>query len=400
MYNGDMIKVTLKRNEGRTISQGGSWVFDNEVDTFSGAYQNGDIVEVVSYKDDFIGYGYINDHSKILIRILTRKKDEVIDEDFFYQRFLDAWTYRKSVVETNCCRVIFSDSDRLPGLIVDKFNEYLVFELDTLGMDIRKDMLVKMMLKMFEDDGVAIKGVYERSDARVRTLEGLERVKGFIGEPFDTHIEIDENGVKLYVDIAEGQKTGYFLDQKYNHLAIRKLCKDKTVLDCCTHTGGFALSAAKVAKQVIGIDASKLAIDQAIENSRLNGFENTEFVVADVFEYLNEMEEKKQHFDVIVLDPPAFTKSRNSVKNASKGYKEINYRAMKLLNPGGFLVTCSCSEYMPRDLFMKIILSAANDSHKRLRLVESRAQAPDHPIILGNNVSDYLKCVIVQVNNR
>lgn len=400
MYNGDMIKVTLKRNEGRTISQGGSWVFDNEVDTFSGAYQNGDIVEVVSYKDDFIGYGYINDHSKILIRILTRKKDEVIDEDFFYQRFLDAWTYRKSVVETNCCRVIFSDSDRLPGLIVDKFNEYLVFELDTLGMDIRKDMLVKMMLKMFEDNGVTIKGVYERSDARVRTLEGLERVKGFIGEPFDTHIEIDENGVKLYVDIAEGQKTGYFLDQKYNHLAIRKLCKDKTVLDCCTHTGGFALSAAKVAKQVIGIDASKLAIDQAIENSRLNGFENTEFVVADVFEYLNEMEEKKQHFDVIVLDPPAFTKSRNSVKNASKGYKEINYRAMKLLNPGGFLVTCSCSEYMPRDLFMKIILSAANDSHKRLRLVESRAQAPDHPIILGNNVSDYLKCVIVQVNNR
>lgn len=400
MYNGDMIKVTLKRNEGRTISQGGSWVFDNEVDTFSDAYQNGDIVEVVSYKDDFIGYGYINDHSKILIRILTRKKDEVIDEDFFYQRFLDAWTYRKSVVETNCCRVIFSDSDRLPGLIVDKFNEYLVFELDTLGMDIRKDMLVKMMLKMFEDDGVTIKGVYERSDARVRALEGLERVKGFIGEPFDTHIEIDENGVKLYVDIAEGQKTGYFLDQKYNHLAIRKLCKDKTVLDCCTHTGGFALSAAKVAMQVIGIDASKLAIDQAIENSRLNGFDNTEFVVADVFEYLNEMEEKKQHFDVIVLDPPAFTKSRNSVKNASKGYKEINYRAMKLLNPGGFLVTCSCSEYMPRDLFMKIILSAANDSHKRLRLVESRAQAPDHPIILGNNVSDYLKCVIVQVNNR
>ena len=400
MYNGDMIKVTLKRNEGRTISQGGSWVFDNEVDTFSGAYQNGDIVEVVSYKDDLIGYGYINDHSKILIRILTRKKDEVIDEDFFYQRFLDAWTYRKSVVETNCCRVIFSDSDRLPGLIVDKFNEYLVFELDTLGMDIRKDMLVKMMLQMFEDDGVTIKGVYERSDARVRTLEGLERVKGFIGEPFDTHIEIDENGVKLYVDIAEGQKTGYFLDQKYNHLAIRKLCKDKTVLDCCTHTGGFALSAAKVAKQVIGIDASKLAIDQAIENSRLNGFDNTEFLVADVFEYLNEMEEKKQHFDVIVLDPPAFTKSKNSVKNASKGYKEINYRAMKLLNPGGFLVTCSCSEYMPRDLFMKIILSAANDSHKRLRLVESRAQAPDHPIILGNNVSDYLKCVIVQVNNR
>ncbi|MBQ1910188.1 MAG: class I SAM-dependent rRNA methyltransferase [Erysipelotrichaceae bacterium] len=395
-----MVKVTLKRNEGRTISAGGLWIFDNEIEKIEGEYQNGDIVEVVSYKDDHIGKGYINDHSKIIIRILTRRKDEEIDESFFYQRFKDAWEYRKAVVETNCCRIVFSDSDRLPGLIVDKFNEYLVFEIDTLGMDVRKDMLVKQILKVMEDDGVTIHGVYERSDARVRTLEGLERVKGFLSEPFDTLIRIDENGVMMNVNIAEGQKTGYFLDQKYNHLAIRKLCKDKKVLDCCTHTGGFALSAAKVAEKVIGIDASQLAIDQAKENSDLNGFTNTEFVVADVFDYLIEMEEKKEHFDVIVLDPPAFTKSKNSVKNASKGYKEINYRAMKLLNPGGFLVTCSCSEYMPRDLFMKIILSAANDSHKRLRLVESRSQAPDHPIVLGNNVSDYLKCVIVQVNKR
>ena len=395
-----MVKVTLKRNEGRTISAGGLWIFDNEIDQIDGDYENGDIVRVVSYKDDFIGYGYINDHSKIMIRILSRRKDDIIDETFFYERFKDAWNYRKSVVETNCCRIVFSDSDRLPGLIVDKFNDCLVFEIDTLGMDVRKDVLVRMMRKVLEEDGVLIKGVYERSDARVRTLEGLERIKGFLSEEFPTSIEVDENGVKLKVNIAEGQKTGYFLDQKYNHLAIRKICEGKEVLDCCTHTGGFALSAAKVAKSVIGIDASQLAIDQAKENSELNGFDNTEFIVADVFDYLIEMEKEKKRFDVIVLDPPAFTKSKNSVKNASKGYKEINYRAMKLLRPGGFLVTCSCSEYMPRDLFMKIILSAANDSHKRLRLVENRAQAPDHPIMLGSNVSDYLKCVIVQVNDR
>ena len=395
-----MIKVTLKRNEGRTVSSGGLWIFDNEIDKISGDYRNGDIVEVVSYKDDFIGYGYINDNSKIMIRLLSRNRKDVIDDTFFKRRFIDAWNYRKDVVETDCCRIVFSDSDRLPGLVVDKFNDILVFEFDSLGMDVRKKMLVDTLLEVLKEDGVLIKGVYERSDAKVRTLEGLERIKGFLSEPFDTDIEIMENGVKLKVDVAQGQKTGYFLDQKYNHLAIRHLCKDKIVLDCCTHTGGFALSAAKVARKVIGIDASDLAIKQARENSDLNGFNNTEFVVADVFDYLIEKQQNNERFDVIILDPPAFTKSKNSVKNASKGYKDINYRAMKLLSPGGFLVTCSCSEYMPRDLFMKIVLSAANDAHKRLRLVESRAQAPDHPIILGNNVSDYLKCAIFQVNDR
>ena len=234
-----MIKVTLKRNEGRTVSAGGLWIFNNEIDQIDGAYENGDIVKVVSYKDDFIGYGYINDHSKIMIRILSRRKDDVIDEAFFYERFKDAWNYRKAVVDTNCCRIVFSDSDRLPGLIVDKFNDVLVFEIDTLGMDVRKDLLVRMMKKVLAEDGVSISGVYERSDARVRTLEGLERIKGFLSEEFPTTIEVDENGVKLKVNIAEGQKTGYFLDQKYNHLAIRKICEGKEVLDCCTHTGGL-----------------------------------------------------------------------------------------------------------------------------------------------------------------
>ena len=395
-----MTKVVLKRNEGRYLSDGGFWIFDNEIDHIDQDYRNGDIVKVVSFKDDFLGYGYINDHSKITIRILSRDIGAIIDEEFFYQRLKDAWNYRKSVVDTACCRIVFSDSDRLSGLIIDKFNDVLVMEFDTLGMDVRKQMIKEQMLKVLKEDDIEIIGVYERSDARVRTLEGLERIKGFMGEPFDTVFEIEENGVRLKVDVAQGQKTGYFLDQKYNHLAIRRLCKDKKVLDCCTHTGGFALSAAMVAAEVTGIDASELAIRQAEENSALNGFTNTEFIVADLFEYLDQQCALGNHYDVIILDPPAFTKSKNSLKNATKAYRQINYQAMKLLNPGGFLVSCSCSEYMNRELFLKTILSAGNDAHKRLRLVENRAQGPDHPIVLGNNVSEYLKCIILQVNDR
>lgn len=395
-----MVKITLKKNEGRTISAGGLWVFDNEIENVSGAYNNGDIVEVVSYKDDYLGYGYINDNSKIRIRLLSRNKEDVIDKNFFKKRIIDAWNYRKDVVDTSSCRIIFSDSDRLPGLIVDKFNDVLVFEIDTLGMDVRKQMLVETMLEVMKEDNVSIRGCYERSDAKVRTLEGLERIKGFLTEEFDTNIDVVENDVKLHVNIADGQKTGYFLDQKYNHLAIRNICKNKKVLDCCTHTGGFALSAATVARDVTGIDASDLAIKQAQENAELNGFTNCRFEVADVFDYLIQKENDNEKYDVVILDPPAFTKSKNSVKNAAKGYREINYRAMKIIKPGGFLVTCSCSEYMPKDLFAKLILDSANSAHKRLRLVEARAQASDHPIILGNNVSEYLKCMIFQVNDR
>lgn len=395
-----MIQVKLKRNEGRTISAGGLWVFDNEIETINGEYQNGDIVEVVSYKEDYLGYGYINDNSKIEVRLLTRNKDEVINEEFFKQRIKDAWNYRKKVVETDCCRVVFSESDKLPGLIIDKFNDVLVFEIDTLGMDVRKDTLVKAVKEVFAEDNVYIKGIYERSDTKVRALEGLEKVKGFLSEEFDTNFEVEELGVKLKVDVADGQKTGYFLDQKYNHYAIRRICKDARVLDCCTHTGGFALSAATVAKEVIGIDASDLAIKQATENAKLNNFNNCKFVVADVFEYLDEASSNNEKFDVVILDPPAFTKSKASVKNASKGYRQINYDAMKIIKPGGFLVTCSCSEYMHRDMFMDVILQAANNAHKRLRLVENRAQAPDHPIVMGNNISEYLKCIIYQVNDR
>ena len=395
-----MTIVKLKKGEGRTISAGGLWVFDNEIDTIDGTYQNGDIVTVVSFKDDYLGYGYINDNSKIRIRLLTRNSNEVIDEAFFKQRILDAWNYRKKVVETDCCRVVFSESDRLPGLIIDKFEDVLVFEIDALGMDVRKDLLVKVTKQIFIENGIKLKGIYERSDTKVRELEGLERVKGFLSQKFDTNILVNELGVKLKVNIADGQKTGYFLDQKYNHFAIRRICKDAKVLDCCTHTGGFALSAATVAKSVVGIDASDLAINQAKENAKLNNFDNTEFIVADVFDYLDKAIENNDLYDVVILDPPAFTKSKNSVKNAAKGYRQINYEAMKIIKPGGFLVTCSCSEYMHRDLFMKIILDSANSAHKRLKLVENRAQAPDHPIVVGNNISEYLKCIIYQVNDR
>lgn len=395
-----MTIVTLKKNEGRTISSGGLWIFYNEIQDIKGEYNNGDIVEVESYKNDFIGYGYINDYSKIRIRILSRNKNEIIDDNFFIEKFKKAWNYRKKVIDTNCCRVVFSDSDRLPGLIVDKFNDVLVFEIDTLGMDVRKKQLVECLQKVLKEDGLNINKVYERSDTKVRELEGLERIKGFLSDPFDTNLLIDEYGVKLKINIADGQKTGYFLDQKTNHYAIRSLCDSARVLDCCTHTGGFALSAAKVAKEVIGIDTSELAIKQAIENSKLNNYTNTKFVVSDVFDYLIEQEKNNEKFDVVILDPPAFTKSKNSVKNASKGYKEINYRAMKILNDGGILITCSCSEYMPKDLFLKILLNAGNDAHKRLKLIETRSQDRDHPIILGNNVSEYLKCLIFEVNGR
>lgn len=395
-----MTKIYLFKNEGRTIRDGGLWVFDNEIERVEGSYINGDIVAVYSYNDYFLGYGYINDNSKIRIRLLSRDENDVIDEDFFRQRLLKAYNYRKDIIEGNSYRLVYSDADRLPGLIVDKFEDILVLEADTLGIDVRKEMIAKLLLEIYSNHNEKIRGIYERSDTRVRTLEGLERIKGFLTEEFDTNVIMDEYGVKIKVDVKDGQKTGYFLDQKANHNAIRRICRNKKVLDCFTHTGGFALSAALVAKEVIGVDASDVAIEMAKENAKLNNLNNVDFEVADVFDYLPSLEEKGEMFDVIVLDPPAFTKSANSVKQASKGYREINLRAMKLIKDGGYLVTCSCSEYMNKELFQKIIVEASKSAHKRLRLIEVRAQDGDHPIIMGNNISEYLKCIIVQVNNR
>jgi len=391
--------VKLKKGEGRTLKAGGMWVYDNEIDTITGEFENGDIIEVHDFDDYYLGCGFINTKSKITVRIMSRVKGQEINEDFLRERIRDAWEYRKKTVDTRSCRVIFGEADFLPGIVVDKFNDVLVVQSLALGIDRMKLTIIDLLKECLKEDGIIIRGVYERSDAKVRTQEGMERIKGFIGEPFDTKVEIVENGVKYIVDVEEGQKTGFFLDQKYNREAIRKLCKDAEVLDCFTHTGSFALNAGMAgAKSVIGVDASELGIKQAEENARLNGLEDrVHFMCADVFELLPELERQNKKFDVVILDPPAFTKSRNSVKNAVKGYREINLRAMKLLKNGGYLATCSCSHFMTPDLFAKTIGQAAKSCRKRLRQVEYRTQAPDHPILWAADESYYLKFFIFQV---
>ena len=391
--------VTLKKGEGRTIKAGGMWIFDNEIQSIMGTFENGDIVIVRDFDGYPMGKGFINEHSKIRIRLMTRDVHTNIDETFLEKRVRDAWEYRKKTVDTSSCRVIFGEADFFPGLVIDKFSEVLVVESLALGIDRFKLQIIELLKKVLLEDGIVVKGVYERSDAKVRLNEGMERVKGFIGEPFDTDVEIVENGVRYIVDVKDGQKTGFFLDQKYNRLAIQKLCKDARVLDCFTHTGSFALNAGIAgAKEVIGVDASQLGVDQATENAKLNGLsDSVKFICRDVFELLPELEEKGEKFDLVILDPPAFTKSRNSIKNAIKGYREINLRAMKLVKDGGFLATCSCSHFMSYELFTETIGQAAKNVRKRLRQVEFRTQAPDHPILWAADESYYLKFYIFQV---
>ena len=393
--------VTLKKGEGRLLKSGGMWVFDNEISSIMGSFVNGDIVLVHDFDGYPLGRGFINTNSKITVRLLTRDENQRIDEDFFERRVRDAWEYRKKTVDTSSCRVVFGEADFLPGLVIDKFSDVLVVQSLALGIDKFKEKIVDILKDILEKDGIHIRGVYERSDAKVRKNEGLERIKGFIGNEFDTNVEIVENGVKYYVDVKEGQKTGFFLDQKYNRQSIRKLCKDAKVLDCFTHTGSFALNAGQAgAKSVLGLDASELGVEQAIKNAELNGLSDTvKFECADVFDKLPELEKAGEKFDVVILDPPAFTKSRNSIKNAVKGYREINLRGMKLVKDGGFLATCSCSHFMDYDLFTKTIAQAASNVHKRLRQVEFRTQAPDHPILWAANESYYLKFYIFQVCN-
>ena len=396
MYN---TIVTLKEGEGRTLKAGGAWVYDNEIDSIMGSFENGDIVTVHDFDGYFLGYGFINTKSKITVRILSRKKDTVIDDVFLEERVQAAWDYRKQVIDTGSCRLIFGEADFLPGIVVDKFADVLVVESLALGIDKLKQQILDAVKRVLAKDGITVRGIYERSDAKVREQEGMERYKGFIGEPFDTRVEIVENGVKYIVDVEDGQKTGFFLDQKKNRAAMHSVCKGKRVLDCFTHTGSFALNAGIAgATEVIGVDASELGVEQARENARLNGLEDkVSFVCADVFDFLPALEEKGEKFDVVILDPPAFTKSRNSIKNAVKGYREINVRGMKLVKDGGFLATCSCSHFMDPELFHKTIMEAAHGAHKRLRQVEFRTQAPDHPILWAADSSYYLKFYIFQV---
>lgn len=395
----DQAVVTLKKGEGRTLKAGGMWVYDNEIASIRGGFENGDIVEVQDFDGYCMGRGFINTNSRITVRMLSRKKGTVIDKAFIRRRVQDAWNYRKETIDTSSCRVIFGEADFLPGIVVDKFSDVLVVESLALGIDRWKLTIVEALKDILAQDGIAVRGVYERSDARVRLQEGMERSKGFIGEPFDTKVEIQENGVRYMVDVEDGQKTGFFLDQKNNRAAIHRFCKGKRVLDCFTHTGSFALNAGIAgAVSVLGVDASQLAVDQATENAALNGLQDrVRFQCADVFELLPQLEAQGEKYDVVILDPPAFTKSRNSVKNAVKGYREINLRGLKLVQDGGYLVTCSCSHFMEPELFARTIREAASGAHKRLRQVEFRTQGCDHPILWAADQSYYLKFYIFQV---
>ncbi|MGN0133953.1 MAG: class I SAM-dependent rRNA methyltransferase [Anaerotignum sp.] len=394
--------ATLKKGEGRMLKAGGLWIFDNEIASVTEDAVNGELIRVEDFDGYPMGTGFYNNNSKITIRMMSRQKDTVIDEDFLRARVEAAWNYRKRTVDTSSCRVIFGEADFLPGLVVDKFSDVLVVQSLAMGIDCMKETIIRLLVETLEKDGISIRGVYERSDAKVRKQEGMLPVKGFLSEPFDTKVQIVENGVKYIVDVEDGQKTGFFLDQKYNRLSIHKICQGMDVLDCFTHTGSFALNAGIAgAKSVLGIDASQLAVDQATENAKLNGLQDVvKFQCEDVFELLPRLEAEDRKFDVIILDPPAFTKSRNSVKNAVKGYREINLRAMKLLKDGGFLATCSCSHFMTYELFTQTIGQAAKNVHKRLRQVEYRHQAPDHPILWAADESYYLKFYIFQVCNQ
>ena len=391
--------VTLKKGEGRTIKAGGAWIFDNEIDTITGRFKNGEVVTVHDFDGYPMGKGFINQNSKIRIRMMTRKPDQEIDESFLKMRVKNAWEYRKTTVDTSSCRIIFGEADFLPGLVIDKYEDVLVVECLALGMEQFKETIVNFLKEILAEDGIKIRGVYERSDANERTKEGLSKVKGFIGDAFDTNVEIVENGVHYMVDVANGQKTGFFLDQKYNRLAMQRICKGKKVLDCFTHMGTFALNAGIAgAVDVTGLDISEYAVSQAEANARLNHLENNvHFRQANVLDELPKLAQAGEKYDVVILDPPAFTKSREATKNAIKGYREINMKGLKLVKDGGYLATCSCSHFMTQELLAKTVKEAAKATHKRLRQVEFRTQAPDHPILWAADESYYLKFFIFRV---
>lgn len=395
-------KVILKKGEGRTIKSGGAWVFDNEIASMEGNFENGDIIQVEDFDGFFLGYGFINSRSKIRVRMLSRWRKEPIDADFIRERVRKAWDYRKKVIDTSSCRVIFGEADWLPGIVVDKYEDILVVESLALGIDRLKMMILDDLKECLAEDGIRIRGIYERSDAPVRRKEGLAPVKGFIGEEFDPNVEICENGVKYIVDVANGQKTGFFLDQKMNRLAMQPLCKGARVMDCFTHMGTFALNAGLGgAREVTGVDISEFAVKEAERNARLNGLDQTvKFVCANVLDYLPELEKKGEKYDVVILDPPAFTKSREATKNAIRGYREINMRGLKLVKDGGILATCSCSHFMTQELFTKTIAEAARSAHKRLRQIQFNTQGPDHPILWGAGDSYYLKFYIFEVSDE
>lgn len=441
----DRANVILKKGGGRLLKSGGSWIFDNEIAKVEGTFINGDVVSVVDFDGYGLGCGFINANSKIRVRLLSRDPETEINDDFFAERVRAAWEYRKKTVDTSSCRVIFGEADDLPGLTVDKYEDVLAVQSLSLGMDRWKEEIVSILKEVLLADGIRIRGVYERSDPKERLKEGMERKKGFIGEPFDTTVQITENDVKYFVDVENGQKTGFFLDQKYNRKAIWPMAEGAEVLDCFTHTGSFGLNAAKAgAAHVTSVDASESAIAMALKNAEINGFsagmaedvdrsmsllkpdgdtptansegkENNgilnkaaednaadqkpqiEYLVADVMELLPHLAEEGKQYDLVILDPPAFAKSKANLKNAVRGYRELNTAGMRLVKRGGFLATCSCSHFMTKELFENMLRDAARRAHVRLRQVEARTQAPDHPILWTAEESSYLKFYIFQI---
>lgn len=389
-----MTKVTLNRKISQRVANGHPWVFANEVNRVDGNAEAGAIVDVHTHDDKFLGRGYFNPKSQILVRILTRKKNEEINDDFFLRKLSEAWKQRQQMGYKDNCRLIFGESDGLPQLIIDKFNDYFVIQTLALGIDIWKDAIVKAINQIFQP-----KGIYERNDVPIRELEGMEQKKGFLSEPFDTNIIINENGLKFHVDIANGQKTGYFLDQQDNRRFIQHIVKDAEVLGAFTYTGTFEIHAAHYgAKSVHGLDISESAIAMCNKNAELNGVaDKCKFECVNAFDVLKTWVKEGKQYDVVMLDPPSFTKSRATIQKAITGYKEINLRGMKLVKPGGFLVTSSCTNLVQPDLFLEIIQMAAKDARRQLRQVTFQTQSSDHPIIWGWENTHYLKFLIVQV---
>ena len=399
--NYPLITITEKGED--FIESGNNWVYENEVISISKEHNNGDIVDVISKKGKYLGTGFISDVSKIRVRIFSKNANDVFDYDFFKRRIKYAIDYRLTVLnDITCGRMVFGEADGFPGLTVDKYNDILVTQITTIGLDMRRDIIFKGMLEAFKDVDIKISAIYERNDVNSRALDGLELYKGYYYADTDFNTEqhetiIEENGVKYYVDYVNGQKTGYFLDQRFNRELVGKIAHGKKVLDCFTHTGSFGLNCAlNGAERVVSVDLSPLAVEQSKRNAKLNGLDQkVEYVRADVFDYLDTV--KKREYDLIILDPPAFTKSRATIMSAYNGYKRINSKAMQLLGKGGYLVTCSCSHFMNEDLFVKMLLEAAKENNMTLKQISYSQQGKDHPILLSSNQTDYLKFYILQL---
>lgn len=397
-------KFIITAKGTRWVEQGHPWIYEAEIVRSEGDFENGCLVDAVSEKGKYLGTGFLSLNSKIRIRLISRNANDKFDEAFWRRRIGYAWDYRKTVMagDLNCCRVIFGEADGFPGLTVDKFADILVTQTLSVGMEKLKPVLFPLIIEVLRADGHEISGIFERNDVKIRELEGLEQGKGWFSDahPDSCVTEICENGVYYSVDVENGQKTGFFLDQKYNRLAVARLAKGKRVLDCFTHTGSFALNAAMGgAEHVTAVDVSESAIEMARKNAERNGLnDRMDFIAANVFDLLPELEAKgKKPFDFIILDPPAFTKSRKTVHSAERGYKEINLRALRLLPRGGYFATASCSHFMPSELFVKMLRSAALDAGVELRQIEARQQSPDHPILWNVPETDYLKFYIFQV---